>query len=152
MSRPGEIVVRTAVPDDAPALLPMFRAFYGRYLEVHDAEGIQSRLAAAADVDTVLVALSHGQPAGFASLRVIPPIESPRPHAELSDIFVGEAFRRQGVGRALMSEAERLARERGCVRVHLTTDLWNDGARAFYHALGYSEFGVTLNRELGGNP
>ncbi len=152
MSARGETVVRVAVPADAPALLPMFQAFYGKYLEVHDAEGIRSRLAAAASVDTVLVALSDGHPAGFASLRVIPQIETAHPHAELSDIYVDERFRRRGVGRALMSHAERLACERGCVRIHLTTDRWNEGARAFYGALGYSEFGVTLNRELEGSP
>lgn len=148
MSPSSGIVVRVAGPSDAPGLLPMFRTFYGKYLEVADAEDIGSRLVAAASVDTVLVALFQGQLAGFASLRVIPQIESARPHAELSDIFVDERFRRRGVGRALMSHAEGLARERGCARIHLTTDRWNDGARAFYRALGYSEFGVTLNREL----
>lgn len=150
MSRPDGITVRAAVPADAPLLLPLFEAFYGRYLDVHDADGIRARLVAAASVDTVLLALSEGHPAGFASLRLLPQIETSRPHAELSDIYVREGDRRRGVGRALMAHAEHLAWEGGCPRMQLTTGLDNDGARAFYRALGYAEFGRTLHRELEG--
>ena len=150
MTGAGGITVRVAVPADAPALLPLFQRFYGRFLEVPNADGIASRLTAAAPVDTVLMAESGGRAAGFASVRVIPQIESHRPHAELSDIYVAETQRRRGVGRALMAHAERLARERGCPRIHLTAGLENREALAFYRALGYSEFGITLFRDLGG--
>ena len=150
MSRADGITVRMAAPADAPLLLPMFEAFYGRFLDVHDPDGIRARLVAAAPVDTVLVALVDGHPAGFASLRVLPQIETPHPHAELSDIYVNTGDRRRGVGRALMAHAERLARERGCPRMQLTTGLDNEDARAFYRTLGYAEFGFTLHRELEG--
>lgn len=150
MSRTNGIAVRLASPDDAPLLLPMFEAFYGRYLDVHDPEGIRGRLVAASSADIVLLALVNGHPAGFASLRIVPQIETPHPHAELSDIYVNAGDRRRGVGRALMVHAERLARERGCPRMQLTTGIDNDGARAFYRALGYAEFGFTLHRELEG--
>ena len=47
------------------------------------------------------------------------------------------AVRRQGVGRALMAEGERLLRERGCPKLSLQVRPGNDDAFAFYEALGY---------------
>ena len=53
-------------------------------------------------------------------------------------VWVSEALRGQGVGRALMTAAERHAKEAGCHAVWLDTFQ----AREFYLALGYETFGV----------
>lgn len=53
-------------------------------------------------------------------------------------VWVSDALRGQGVGRALMAAAERHAREAGCHAVWLDTFQ----ARDFYLALGYEAFGV----------
>jgi ribosomal protein S18 acetylase RimI-like enzyme len=149
MSADSPARIRIARPDDADALLPMFRSFYGDYLRVRTSAALRERLQAAAPVDTVLLASVDGRPAGFASLRIIPNVETAHPHAELSDLFVAEADRRRGVGRSLMRFAERFAHDRECERMVLTAGLDNPGARAFYRAMGYVEFGVTLHRDLG---
>lgn len=140
--------VRVATPADAKALLPLFRAFYGDHLESTTAAAVRRNLEASASVDTVLVALVDGRPAGFASLRLIPQIETDRMHAELSDLYVDGSHRRRGLGRLLMHAAEGLARRRGAHRVVLTVGLENEAARAFYRALGYREFGWTTAKGL----
>lgn len=48
----------------------------------------------------------------------------------------------QGVGRFLMGEFERMAREAGCARTSLLVSDFNAGALAFYRSLGYWELGV----------
>lgn len=144
------IGVRIATREDATLLLPMFEVFYGDHLAVHGVPALEERLEAAASVDTVLLALLDGQPAGFASVRLLPEIETECLHAELSDLYVDEAHRRHGVGRALMQSAEQLARDRRGSRMVVTAGLDNEGARAFYRALGYVEFGVTLDHALEG--
>lgn len=53
-------------------------------------------------------------------------------------VWVSDALRGRGVGRALMAAAERHAREAGCHAVWLDTFQ----ARDFYLALGYETFGV----------
>jgi ribosomal protein S18 acetylase RimI-like enzyme len=143
--------VRPANPRDAALLRPLFESFYGDYLEARTVEAVRRNMKAAASVDTVLLATLGGRPAGFASLRLIPQLEAGTPHAELSDIYVADACRRRGVGAALVRFAEELAREKGSSRVVLTAGLNNDDARAFYRALGYNEFGVTLARPLEGS-
>jgi GNAT superfamily N-acetyltransferase len=54
-------------------------------------------------------------------------------------LVLPEAVRGQGLGTRLMREAERVARERGCVGVWLDTFTFQ--ARGFYEKLGYTVFG-----------
>jgi len=58
-------------------------------------------------------------------------------------LWVAGHARRQGIGRALMTEVEELARERQCQRVYL--DTFDFQAPAFYEALGYRQFGKLPN-------
>ncbi len=152
MSPSATVRIRVATPEDAARLLPMFEAFYGDYLRPKTVEAIQEHLAAASAVDLVLMAEDEGVLAGFASLRLIPQIESDAPHAELSDLFVDERSRRRGIGRALMAFAERLARERGSPRIVLVTGFDNPGAQAFYRRIGFEDHGLQMTKDLGAGP
>jgi len=146
----SEIEVRIAAPADAGLLLPMFDLFYGAYFEPKTEDAIRRNLSAAAAVDTVLIAFEDGRPTGFASLRLIPQIESDRPHAELSDLFVHPESRRHGVGRALVRFAENVARERGGSTITLTVGADNGIARSFYGAQGFEGFALAMKKPLGG--
>jgi len=55
---------------------------------------------------------------------------------------VSPAHRRRGHGRALMHEAERLLRERGCPKLNLQVRGGNADAVSFYRRLGYAEDAV----------
>ena len=55
----------------------------------------------------------------------------------IEDVYVEEAARGQGLGRALVVEALRRARERGCGRAELDVDVVNEPARALYGSLGF---------------
>jgi ribosomal protein S18 acetylase RimI-like enzyme len=67
-------------------------------------------------------------------------------------ISVADAWRRRGVGRALMEAAEARARARGASLVVLDMSAANRDALAFYHELGYREFGLFLRREILSDP
>jgi GNAT superfamily N-acetyltransferase len=57
--------------------------------------------------------------------------------AEVSGLVVDETRRRRGVGRILMQQAERWARERGCRMVSLRSNVIREEAHRFYEGLGY---------------
>ena len=56
----------------------------------------------------------------------------------LEDLFVGEAARRGGLGRALVAAAIERARQRGCRRIELDVNEQNREAIAFYESLGFT--------------
>ncbi len=59
-------------------------------------------------------------------------------HTLLVDqLAVDPAHRRRGIGRALMDTVVERAQQRGASRVELTVRAHNEGASAFYAALGY---------------
>lgn len=50
--------------------------------------------------------------------------------------------RRRGLGRALMAEAERLLRERGCPKINLQVRADNREVVAFYQRIGFAQDAV----------
>ena len=62
-------------------------------------------------------------------------------------VFVNESYRRQGYGRKLMEEMERLAKEQGVNTIRLDTFNWQ--GTEFYKVLGYEAVGSYVNDEDG---
>ncbi|ELZ53970.1 MULTISPECIES: GNAT family N-acetyltransferase [Halorubrum] len=67
----------------------------------------------------------------------------------VSNLFVVPERRGEGVGTALLDEAERALREQGADRVALEALADNDRARSFYAARGYDPHRVELTKPLG---
>lgn len=64
-------------------------------------------------------------------------------------LAVDPATRRRGVGRALMAEAERLLRQRGCPKINLQVRGDNRDVLAFYERIGFREDAVvSLGKRL----
>jgi len=59
-----------------------------------------------------------------------------RPGMYLEDIYVAQDRRRQGLGKALLVEVMRVAREQGCQRLDWVVLDWNVRAQEFYKSLG----------------
>jgi ribosomal protein S18 acetylase RimI-like enzyme len=98
-------------------------------------------LAAADDGSRVVLgALEHGDLVGTVTLLLDCPPNQPH-RGEIAKMMTRVNRRGRGIARALMLEAERIARERG--RTLLTLDTAEDeGAGPFYEKLGYTRVGV----------
>lgn len=70
--------------------------------------------------------------------RIEAPIEHAAPAGSwyVDSLAVASSHRRRGIGRALMAEAERRARQAGCDSVALDTAENNRAGRALYESLG----------------
>lgn len=62
-------------------------------------------------------------------------------------LAIPEAYRGQDHGTALMQQAERIAREAGCIGIWLDTFAFQ--ARGFYEKLGFEVFGTLEDQPLG---
>ena len=77
-------------------------------------------------------------PAGVVQLRYRFGIWRAGNDCLVEDVFVTEAARGSGLGRAMMEFARERAIERGCRRMELDTNESNAAARALYEDLGFS--------------
>ncbi len=84
----------------------------------------------------VVMAEWDGRVAGFALYFFTYSTFLCRPGLYLEDLFVRPEFRHRGVGRGLLQELERRAREAGCGRFEWSVLDWNQSAIAVYHEFG----------------
>jgi GNAT superfamily N-acetyltransferase len=118
-----------------------------------DAEEMAERIDAvtAACDHSLVVAEVAGRVVGLLHVFARPAIENPR-EAVVEALVVDAAYRRSGVGLALMTEAERWGREHACRSVMLSSNVTRAPAHAFYAALGYriAATSYILRRDLSG--
>ena len=87
-------------------------------------------------VAEVLIAYLGDEPAGFALFFHNFSTFLGRPGIYLEDLFVEPAHRGKGIGKALLTEIAKIARERNCGRLEWAVLDWNRPAIDFYRGLG----------------
>jgi GNAT superfamily N-acetyltransferase len=92
----------------------------------------------------LLVADSHGRAGGYLLGFAHPTFFANGPVAWLEEVMVTPRQRRSGLGRALVTQFERWATNRGCRLVALATRR----AEPFYRALGYAPSATYLRKQL----
>ena len=83
-----------------------------------------------------LVAELESQVVGVLVYYFLPFSASAKPVLYIKELFVTQAARGHGAGKALMQRAALEAREAGCSGVKWTVARWNDPAKRFYESLG----------------
>lgn len=89
------------------------------------------------DSAIIVAETDEGKLAGWAHVIGRTLLESD-PFAELMGLVVDTALRRRGVGRILVTAAERWATEHGYTSLHVRSNMLRAEARSFYERLGYS--------------
>jgi GNAT superfamily N-acetyltransferase len=125
------VSVRAAGPADAPAIAALLAE-----LGYEAAPGdVEARLAGTA----ALVAEPDGEVAGVLTLAIVPVLHEPGGWCRITMLVVAARARRRGLARALVAEAEAIARGHGCIRIEVTSALHRDGAHEFYRGMGYGQ-------------
>ena len=100
----------------------------------------------------VFVAENYGQIIGgiLAWVRQTPNNSAlvPRIYLHVEKLVVAQAFRRLGVGRALMEHIQLWAEEHGLEHIELTVWDFNQDAQEFYNNLGYEMLHHRMRKEL----
>ena len=145
MIEPANIEFRVAIKEDMYGLARLNNIFN----DVDEsAEAIWSRIEHPKCAEIPIVAVIDNHVIGFTGLRIVPNIFYPGAHAEITELFVEEKYRRQGIASALMRCAEKIAKTRDAKEIVLHTGEDNQSARALYATLGYDEWELVLGREL----
>jgi len=83
-----------------------------------------------------LIAEWTGEPAGYAFIYTTYSTFNGSTGIFLEDLFVLTQFRGKGIGKALLSQVARIAREEKCYGVRWEVLDWNQSAIDFYQSLG----------------
>jgi GNAT superfamily N-acetyltransferase len=144
---PSSITIRPASAVDATSIATLLGQL-GYPSSAEDAVARLARLEAFSDA-TALVAELDGHVIGLVTCHVFPSIHAPALVAWVTTLVVDEQHLQKGAGRRLTGAVEQWARERGAVRISVTSGKHRDGAHAFYESIGYELTGVRLSKALG---
>jgi ribosomal protein S18 acetylase RimI-like enzyme len=136
-------VIRPAEPSDEAALAALDRATWSALSSPgpppHEDQTFFNEKTALEDV---LVAVEGGEVAGYVRLGRASRFASSDHVVTVNGIAVDPAWRRRGVGRALIDAAAAESRRRGARRLTLRVFEPNVGARRLYESAGFVAEGV----------
>lgn len=154
--------VREATLRDIEAMAPLFEEVDAVHLD-HHPERFRSpgwpprsreylEQVMSSEHSTFLVVEFERRLVGLVNVAVYEapkvPVFQPRVNGVVSDLIVTGSFRRRGIGRLLLEEAEVWVRRRGATSIELVVYEFNDGARRFYESLGYATLSRSMEKPL----
>jgi GNAT superfamily N-acetyltransferase len=151
----ADVSIRPAGEADVAAVLGLIRAL-AEY--EHAAPGalaisgglLQEAMFGSPSAVEVLLAFVGEEIAGFAMFFHNFSSWRGRRGIFLEDLFVRPEMRRRAVGRALLAELARIARERNCARIEWLVVDWNQPAINFYRSLGAAPLEEWTTFRIGG--
>lgn len=139
MNDPAQITLRPAGATDAERLANLLTD-EGYPAGASD---LAARIARFSSPESrVTVAEAAGEVVGFIAFHVVSRFETDDRFVRIVTLVVDPGVRERGVGRLLMTDAERVAREQGAAYLEITAGHHRPEARQLYETLGY-DAGVT---------
>ncbi len=132
--------LRPVTPEDVSLVLTLIRELAEYEQLAHEVVATEERLRAAlfdpGHVAHAVIARVGGEPAGFALYFFSFSTFLARPGLYLEDLFVRPAWRKRGIGRALLAHLAQVAVTNGCGRMEWSVLDWNELALGVYRAIG----------------
>jgi ribosomal protein S18 acetylase RimI-like enzyme len=139
----SRIRVREATTDDAEAIHSLAGELAGTVGDRPPRfEYVQARLVELVEEPRARVLVAEGEAGevvGVVSLWIKPDLAHGDTVVEVPTLVVAEGSRREGVGKLLMEEVQRLGAENGAGLIELAATTQNVPAREFYRTLGFVE-------------
>lgn len=126
--------IHRITPEDIPAFFKLNEAFNGP--SMHTVQEMRNSLKTNRN-EIVLIAYSEHAAVGFICGQIKYSVCYERPSAEITELFVAETYRRQGIASQLMKQIERLLHHHNVCEITLATSQENIRAQKFYQQCGY---------------
>lgn len=138
------LAIRDARPKDADALVALIVAL-GYDVSAAD---LRKRLALLKKAGGGILVADRGGVIGLLTTAITQVLHRPRPVGRISLLVVAEAARGEGVGSALVAEAEARLKAAGCGLIEVTSNVKRLRAHAFYEHLGYDRTSHRFAKQL----
>ncbi|BAY08328.1 GNAT family N-acetyltransferase [Calothrix sp. NIES-2098] len=142
MTSPSNLILRFAEPADCSILFDLIQQLAEYEKLSHAVTGnimaLKEHLFGSPKYVEAILAEYAGQPVGFALFFHNYSTFLTKPGIYLEDLFVLPEYRRQGIGKAVLSKLAQIAVERNCGRLEWSVLDWNEPAQEFYRSMGAS--------------
>jgi ribosomal protein S18 acetylase RimI-like enzyme len=137
----AELHVREASAEDAEIIHSLAAELAGAVGDSPPSlEDVRGRLAELLEERRARVLVAEGDVVvGVVSLWIKPDLAHGDSVVEVPMLVISEDRRREGVGKLMMEEVQRLASENGANLIELVATTQNNPAREFYRSLGFVE-------------
>lgn len=138
--------IRPATTADLPGILALYAqpGLDQAVLPHAEAQRIFDRFARYPDYTLHVAELNGGVVGSFALLIMDNLAHLGAPSAVVEDVAVDPAHQGRGIGRAMMAHAISVARDKGCYKLALSSNLERAKAHAFYDSLGFERHGYSF--------
>ncbi len=140
MSSAEKLIIRKGTIEDSELILEFIKklSVYERlsHQVTATADKIKESIFSGNSHVETLLAFYDGRPAGFALYFFNYSTFKARKGLYLEDLFVNEEERGKGIGKRLLVELARIAREEKCGRFEWSVLDWNEPAINFYKSIG----------------
>ena len=141
---PVPVRVRDARPKDAEAIATLITAL-GYEASAPD---VRKRLAALRKDGGEALVVERGALLGIVTIANLTVLHRPLAVGRLTLLVVDEEARGQGLGKALVAEAEARLKARGCGMIEVTSNRKRARAHEFYESLGYERTSYRFAKPL----
>ena len=142
------IRLRPAQPDDADAIGELVHELQREMGMPQALSQAQLQAMLGAPDSSILLAVVDGVVAGLLSYNVCQGLLHGGASFRIEDLIVGSTFRRRGISRTLLAEAELQALRLGCVELEVTTLEDNLSARDLYRSAGFVGGAILMEKDL----
>ncbi len=157
------LTIRPAVAADRPWLIEAMAAINDHERKLHDSRRpgaecaeaylAQIEAAIARDGGAILLALRDGKPVGVIAFRiargdVAAETDDSNVAGYVSDLFVTDSERGNGLAGRLLREAERYFRDAGLRRMRIGSLAANTPAVRAYRKFGFADYELVLEKRL----
>jgi GNAT superfamily N-acetyltransferase len=144
------LTIRLATIDDVPTILSIYAAALDNniVLSVEEAQKIFIRQSQYPDYHVFLAEMEQEAVGTFALLIMENMAHMGTPSAVVEDVGVLPGLQGKGIGKKMMEYALQYAKEKGCYKMSLSSNLRREQAHQFYESLDFKKHGFSFLIEL----
>ncbi len=127
--------------NDIPIILPMMETFYaidGYPIDSEKSKALFKTFIADENLGKAWLIYNNGQPAGYVILTTIFSFEYGGKIAFIDELYIKEAFRGQGIGKASVTFLKEQATKMGLKLLYLEVEHHNSNAQELYLKAGFT--------------
>ncbi len=145
-----EVKIRQATLDDVKDILQIYAESLdnGKVLSVEKAQRVFLKQQQYPDYKVFVAEYEQQLVGTFALLIMENMAHQGTPSAVVEDVGVIPAMQGKGIGKVMMEYALNYAKEKGCYKMSLSSNLRRDKAHQFYESLGFQKHGFSFLMNL----